>query len=287
MSQQYDPAQQLPPSGWYPDPVDTTQERFWDGSNWTTRQRPLASEAQYGPPSAAQPWSGGGSQAGVQAPYQQTGYQQTGYQQAGYQPTDYQQAGHQQAGYQMQGYSQYQPQGFGPSTADGVPLSGWWRRVGATVLDTLILAVLVGLATIPFIDTLTVGMEAWMNDLVLAAQTGAQVPNYTDAKYGLRGPLITIYVISEAIGIIYSTAMLVWKSATVGQLAAGIRVVPKDQGMTQRPLPFGTALLRNVAYYALSAITITGLINVLFPLWNRRRQTLHDMIARTQVVKVR
>ena len=46
MSQQYEPAQQLPPSGWYPDPVDQTQERFWDGTSWTTRQRPQAVQPQ-------------------------------------------------------------------------------------------------------------------------------------------------------------------------------------------------------------------------------------------------
>ncbi|WP_341729993.1 DUF2510 domain-containing protein, partial [Brooklawnia sp.] len=46
MSQQYDPAQQMPPSGWYPDPVDHTQERFWDGTSWTTRQRPPATQQQ-------------------------------------------------------------------------------------------------------------------------------------------------------------------------------------------------------------------------------------------------
>lgn len=24
-----------PPPGWYPDPVDRTQQRYWDGSSWT------------------------------------------------------------------------------------------------------------------------------------------------------------------------------------------------------------------------------------------------------------
>lgn len=33
--------QQLPPSGWYPDPAGTGQERYWDGSQWSTQTRPL------------------------------------------------------------------------------------------------------------------------------------------------------------------------------------------------------------------------------------------------------
>jgi len=28
------------PQGWYADPNDSTQERFWDGSAWTDRYRP-------------------------------------------------------------------------------------------------------------------------------------------------------------------------------------------------------------------------------------------------------
>lgn len=29
-----------PPSGWYPDPRDRQQYRYWDGSQWTTHQQP-------------------------------------------------------------------------------------------------------------------------------------------------------------------------------------------------------------------------------------------------------
>ena len=261
VSQQYDPAQQMPPSGWYPDPVDHTQERFWDGTSWTTRQRPPATQQQ--PPydqqvPAAQP--------------RQVGYPSSGYP---------------QAGYEVQGYSQYRAAGRGPTTADGVPLSGWWRRAGATILDSLIIGVLSSIAILPFLNTLTAGMEAWMSDLILAAQTGGAAPLYTDPQYGLSGPLTTIYIISLLISVVYATAMLIWKSATLGQLAMGLRVVPLDKGRQQQGLSFATSLLRNVAYYALSAITFVALINVLVPLGNMRRQALHDMIARTQVVKIR
>ncbi len=40
----------LPPPGWYPDTVDTTKVRWWDGSEWTGDTRP-ASE----PPAAGTP----------------------------------------------------------------------------------------------------------------------------------------------------------------------------------------------------------------------------------------
>lgn len=282
VSQQYDPAQQMPPSGWYPDPVDHTQERFWDGTSWTTRQRPPATQQQplYDQQvPAAQPG---------QAGYPSSGYPQAGYEaQAGYPQVGYPSSGYPQAGYEVQGYSQYRAAGRGPTTADGVPLSGWWRRAGATILDSLIIGVLSSIAILPFLNTLTAGMEAWMSDLILAAQTGGAAPLYTDPQYGLSGPLTTIYIISLLISVVYATAMLIWKSATLGQLAMGLRVVPLDKGRQQQGLSFATSLLRNVAYYALSAITFVALINVLVPLGNMRRQALHDMIARTQVVKIR
>src|SRR4051812_27019284 len=38
----------LPPAGWYADPEDPSQQRYWDGSTWTEHRVP-------GPPPAAQP----------------------------------------------------------------------------------------------------------------------------------------------------------------------------------------------------------------------------------------
>ena len=270
MSQQYEPAQQLPPSGWYPDPVDQTQERYWDGTSWTTRQRPQAVQPQPLPQQAA--------------PQQQYGYQprtdlqqQTGYPQQGYQPS----------GYVPQGYSQYQPAGYGPATADGVPLAGWWQRAWATIIDSLILGLATVGAALPFIDALATGMQAWVEDVVRAAQSGGIPPEYTDPQYGLAGPIMTIYLVSLIVSIIYSTGMLMWKGGTLGQMALGLRVVPVNAGAQQHGLRLGMSLIRSIAFYGLSAITIIGLINVLVPLGNRKRQALHDMIAKTQVVKIR
>jgi len=48
-----DPAgepQQGPPAGWYPDPSDSGQQRYWDGRGWTRRVEPDPAELQ-APPS--------------------------------------------------------------------------------------------------------------------------------------------------------------------------------------------------------------------------------------------
>ena len=40
MNQASQPGQQLPPSGWYQDPHNSTMFRFWDGATWTAQTRP-------------------------------------------------------------------------------------------------------------------------------------------------------------------------------------------------------------------------------------------------------
>lgn len=37
--------EQLPPAGWYADPDDATQQRYWDGSAWTEHVAPAAAQA--------------------------------------------------------------------------------------------------------------------------------------------------------------------------------------------------------------------------------------------------
>ena len=47
-------------SGWYPDPEDASQQRFWDGTRWTDDRQPLA-------PTAPPPAGGGSTIKGVKA----------------------------------------------------------------------------------------------------------------------------------------------------------------------------------------------------------------------------
>ena len=44
----------LPPADWYPDPRDPAQERYWDGTSWTTETRPAGGAASPAP-AAAEP----------------------------------------------------------------------------------------------------------------------------------------------------------------------------------------------------------------------------------------
>jgi uncharacterized RDD family membrane protein YckC len=119
---------------------------------------------------------------------------------------------------------------------------------------------------------------------------------FQDHALGLLLPTLLVTVA-------YQCAMLRWKSATLGKLAVGLRVRPRE---TPGRLPRSAVairvlvqfvivnLLMMIAYTSGSLGVLAGLsvvagvfflLDVLWPLWDRRRQALHDKAAGTFVVR--
>lgn len=192
--------------------------------------------------------------------------------------------GYQQGGYPQGAYLAGRP---GPRTADGVPLAGWWGRVGASLVDSLVVGLLALLASTPFLSEMAVGLQRWVYDAVRAVELGGQPPDYLDPRYGLTEPYLAMVLISVAVQGIYSVVMQTWRGATLGMLAVGLRVVPDGRGREHHGLALGTATLRWIIYTLTGLLWIVQLISVLLPLANAKRQTLHDIVARTQVVRIR
>lgn len=82
-----------------------------------------------------------------------------------------------------------------------------------------------------------------------------------------------------------------WKQATPGKLITGLRVRRRE---TPGALPWATILLRVgfvSALSLLSRVPVAGilvvlvlLLNYLWPLWDSKKQALHDKVAGTNVV---
>ncbi|MDR0435955.1 MAG: RDD family protein [Propionibacteriaceae bacterium] len=276
----------LPAAGWYPDPADQARQRYWDGTHWTAETRggvpDFAVEPATSYANAENELHGGdyGTQPVTPSTYQAEPS-------SAYQPGDI-----------MPGYGAYNPDpayepprygGYdysGPVTADGVPLAGWWWRVLAMVLDGALLTAL-GQVYSVFLPDWGTGFQRWVNDFIDAVERGALVyPDFRDPSYDFVGPLSTYAMVATVVALLYSTAMLSFKGATVGMLICRLRVVPVDQGLHVGGLPIGKAFLRCLAYDLMAAFAVPLVINVLFPLWDRGRQTLHDKIVGTQVVRL-
>ncbi len=85
--------------------------------------------------------------------------------------------------------------------------------------------------------------------------------------------------ISTVISVLYFSFMESSKyQASVGKLALGLVVVDMDGNR----IDFGKALLRNVGKFVSTVILFIGYIMAAF---TDKKQTLHDMIANTLVVK--
>jgi uncharacterized RDD family membrane protein YckC len=255
------PGRHAAPGGWYPDPVDPAQERYWDGWQWSRNTRPRAGAAPRGMPPAGPGYAAYG-------PVQQPG----GY------PGPH------------TGYPAAPPVRTGPvaTTGDGVPLAGWWWRVLAAVIDSLLVSGVVSLLSFPVWRAISIKLQAYFEAMVSAQQTGGALPAFDATTLMSPREQLIITAVSLGVGMLYHVGFLRWKAATVGKLICGLRVVPVDRGRFGETLSWNTCGIRSairVLPGLTSILTLFALVDVLFPLWHPKRQAIHDLAARTQVVR--
>jgi uncharacterized RDD family membrane protein YckC len=271
------PGRHAAPSGWYADPVDPTRERYWDGWQWSRNTR-----LREGLPPPAEPPAPTPDYPQVQPP---------GQQYPSYPPAYPQQPG------PPAGYSYGQLPGLRrAATADGVPLAGWWWRVLATVIDGMITSTLVGIIGFPLLRDVADAFSAYLEAL-MAAQPGSTPPAFDPLQVlGFQGILI-LTLLDAGVRMLYQVGFLRWRSATPGKLACGLRVVPVDQGRFAGPLGWNTIGIRAGVWVLPNAgsalpflgvaLSLFNLVDALFPLWQPKRQAIHDLAAKTQVVRIR
>lgn len=140
-------------------------------------------------------------------------------------------------------YAAEAPVATGPG---GAPLSGWWRRVGATIIDGIIYGIV---------------------GTIIALLIGNHGRNY----------------IVGAVGLVYLVLLLGRVAGqTVGNMAVRTRVI----GIDGAPIGYPRALLRWFIEELLGITVIGGILDVLWPLWDRQNQTLHDKAANSLVIRV-
>ena len=249
------PGRHAAPGGWYPDPVDSARERYWDGWQWSRNIReadspPVPPAAPGLAPTPLPPAAVGGPM-----PDQATGP-------AGTQPARH--------------------------TADGVPVSGWWMRVLAAVLDYIFFSLIAGLISIPVYLRMMPAMTALFEESMRAAQEGRVAPIVDPTRLMSPDDQLQITLIALGVGLLYHAIFLRWRGATPGKLITGLRVVPVDQGRAAGPLSWRSVIARTLVWVlpgTIAVLLIFQLIDVLVPLGHPKRQAIHDLAAATQVIK--
>jgi uncharacterized RDD family membrane protein YckC len=175
------------------------------------------------------------------------------------------------------------------TTDDGVPIAPWGLRVVARLLDGIILQLLTALVAQ---HQLKVVVDAFLADYdraLKAAQAGAQTPALQLlSDNGVLNALAVLTVVQLTLALVYSGAFLLWRGATPGKLALGLRVRRRTAGDRLGPL---TVLRRWLGVDALASLSTLGtawvVVDSLWPLREARGQALHDKIADTVVVRPR
>jgi uncharacterized RDD family membrane protein YckC len=152
-------------------------------------------------------------------------------------------------------------------------LASWLSRVGAQLIDGLI-----------------IGVGALILFLPIGAAAGVGFAGDSDTGLAAAFIGLVLWVLCVAVvALLYAPTMMARTNGkTLGRMATGIRVVRT----TGEEITFGFAMLREVAVktilFGIAGSFTAGLANLvdyLWPLWDEENRCLHDFIVNTRVVK--
>lgn len=247
-------------AGWFDDPDDPEQLRYFDGILWTDHVTPRRTHRESPAPAAS---SGQGS-VGQDAPRLGSPY----------------------AAPPLPGA--YTAHRTGPVTSDGVPMASYGMRVLAFIIDFIVVALASAGAGWPLLMQAIGPVQSAMEAALRSGDSAAV--NAAFENLDMRA--IGLYTaISLAVMFGYHVLCLVRWSATPGKLVCGISVRRAEHAGV---LDLNSAVRRVgfvVALSAASNLPVIGIVatlaraaDLVWPLRDPRRQTLHDKVADTVVV---
>lgn len=187
-------------------------------------------------------------------------------------------------------YAQQSLSGKAFATADGVRLAGWWHRFGAVMIDGILLSIVQMIILLPIYIPVVQRMQQIFAQMFADIEAGREPTQVVTSDIYSTSDQVIMSVATIVLMAAYNVLMLKFRGATVGKLITGLRVVPVDQGHAPRGLSWSSAVLRALVWTAPSisgCLYLLQIVDGLFPVWQSKRQSLHDLAAKTQVVRSR
>ena len=141
-------------------------------------------------------------------------------------------------------------------------------------------------------------MGAWLIDWLLASVVGSIVllplhaVHHADSAVanGSSKPLFNVTISNQG-AILFALLVIIYTTAftgssrgqTIGMMVVRAKAVDAATGA---PIGYGRALGRVLFEYLMVILLLAPwVLDMLFPLWDSRRQTLHDKVTNTVVVR--
>ncbi|MFE3188929.1 RDD family protein [Nocardia sp. NPDC059240] len=161
---------------------------------------------------------------------------------------------------------------YAPFGGYGAQYASWGARVGAYLIDTLI-----------------IGVPAWILEFIAGAAGTSKVECTTSTSYdvnctggGMNAFGYILMLLAVVIGIggfLYFAYMEGTTGQTIGKKTVGIKLIRESDG---QPVGFGLAIGRKLLHII---DALPCYIGFLWPLWDDKKQTFADKIVNTTVVK--
>lgn len=251
-------------AGWFDDPDDSEQLRYFDGIVWTSHTTPRRTRWD-APPTT------GASETAMASP-----------------PPHVSPAGPYAAPPLPTAAAAY---GGGPTTPDGVPLASYGQRVVAYLIDNVVVGVLSMIFGAWFL--IRAFAPVW-SQMEAAAAANDQAAMQAAVESVDQTQMVWFAMVSLLVAIGYHLFFLTRWSATPGKLLMGISVRALNtpgvlpMALASRRVSFEAmiTLLGNLPLVGLLAVGLR-VLDLLWPLRDPQRQTWHDKFAGTVVVKGR
>jgi uncharacterized RDD family membrane protein YckC len=146
-----------------------------------------------------------------------------------------------------------------PAGVEVVDYAPYGRRVKAALIDGVLLAIVLIIVT---------------GALLIFANRGGAAQGFF---------LTLAYVIAYFGPTVYYVLCVAQGGQTIGKMMSDIAV--RRDGDEEESIGYVRSLIRAVVPGFLWLLIIPGLLDVLWPLWDPKRQTLHDKIAGSVVVE--